>query len=240
MANSATTSGRQPIDEAFVRHVTATVLARLRQAAADSSASNSDVNRSAASSSPVGSLPVMDSNVLAMKVISASTIASLPANQVVKVSATAVVTPAAKDEAKRRGMTLHAVDAATNGVAADSNRVVTKDSVATEITGQKLTSRVMIEDQTGKHFDIAVIKQLQMRGVVTRKTKWLLTHRPFAVCAQCWRSGTVAAVAESLLSLDEMIRDLRPSVWIVDPARLGLPTIVSMIQRVEQASGGSP
>lgn len=176
---------QRPIDPAFIAAVARTVVERLRGGELDASAESPE------------------------RLITIETLGKYPDAGLVTAAHRAVVTPAAKEEAKRRGIT----------IASAAAPIV---SVATE------TETIHEDPLTG---------QLAQRGIALPSgTDVVWTDTPAIELVQRCKSGRVAVMISRLSDVARFSQELSPNCWILDKQHLNLTAAANVVARIVQAS----
>lgn len=158
---------------------------------------------------------------IAERLITVSTIAQLPRETAeLFVTSSAVVTPAARDEAASRGITINYGEPANQPTA-----------------HAPVTCRIV--DRNDPNRAAAVAAQLSRRAIALDDVTVILTDTPAReLYQQCAEQGKVAAMAGSLEEVTRFARELDATVWILDMQRLNLPAAANLIARI--ARNGRP
>lgn len=154
-------------------------------------------------------------------VITSATIANLTGTPTTLLVGTrAVVTPAAKDEAKTRNISIARVNTTSAVTARESD--IPKDE-ATFVIDTVLPERAE-----------AVNAQLDRRGIPTNsKRKVLLSDQPAAdVYEQCNAKGHRAVMVTHLADVDRFEQELSPTIWVLDMARLNFTAATNVAARI--------
>lgn len=188
------------IDSAFVARVVREVLARL--------------------------VPVPEHTELNCRLVTVQTIDELPANtERLSLVHAAVITPAARDEARRRGIELERGRPATNGDG-------TKRFAAAQ--AQPAPSFAIIDQQSPERAE-AVKHQLVRRGVHGGGTAQIvLSDTPAADSHRFSSQGRTAVMIRSLPDVDRFAAELAADVWVLDMHELTLVAAVNTAYRIIQ------
>lgn len=155
------------------------------------------------------------SSTPAVKLVTLETLRTLGSSAELRLAASAVVTPAAKEEARRRGI-----------------RLVTA------------TSEPSVEHSTpaaadGNAVDDVLLAQLMRRGVTLPSgvtLEWTRTPA-VAVCQHC-SAGKRAVMVTTYADVDRFFAELSPQVWILDAERLSLVAATNVATRIARISIG--
>lgn len=241
MNRSLATPREAPLDahsRAQIEAIVRAVLARLRDAApgADDCAQAPSHGTGGSGRQDRGG-PASEPVHLGGPVISVATIEALPPDiGKASVSATAVVTPAARDAARGRGLQLTiAAPPATSSAAAP---------------------RLLLADADCPLRLTAAVKQLQRRGVAVvpvavpelvaqlragGSTGLLLTDLPAPhVCDACRHESIRAAAVGSPDEAQAIAAAMDVNLWVVDMKRLPLARMLMLLQQLADAPTGSP
>lgn len=151
----------------------------------------------------------------AVKLVTLETLRSLGSSAELRLTASAVVTPAAKEEARRRGIRLVT---ATSEPAAEHSVPATAD---------------------GEFADDLLTAQLNRRGVTLPDgvdVVWTQTPA-VAVCQHC-SAGKRAVMVTTYADVDRFFAELSPQVWILDAERLSLVAATNVATRIARLSIG--
>lgn len=210
MSTAPTQPMTPSVDPAFIAAVVRQVIARLKsgvqQVAADAIAANEVAT--------------------AESVISVSTINELPSGtEVLRVSESAVVTPAACDEARWNGLKIQrgAEPTASTALNHRKERSVKADAIC--------SAEIVDRDATG--IGQAVWNQLGHRGITsTGGATVVLTARPAAeVISQC-RIGHDAIVVRSVGDVDRFAAETGADTFVIDTTESNLIAAVNIAARV--------
>ncbi|KAA5540447.1 hypothetical protein FYK55_20770 [Roseiconus nitratireducens] len=207
----STVSHHREPDPAMIARIAREVIRRLRNdpnAAADLAAGSSAVapeNKPAATT------------IVGKRLITVETLRAHADTSELVAAPGAVITPAARDEAKRRGIAI--VSASTSRQASPHNA-----------TGDRANGPV------GQH-DCELAGQLQRRGVrLPGGVKVIWTDRPAAeVCRRC-QSGDRATMVGTFTDVDRFAAELAPTVWVLDRTKLNLTAAVNAAVRIAQVA----
>ncbi len=199
MSSPPLTAADAAIDPATIAEIVRRVLARLRTS---------------------------DHHVSTIKLVTAETVIAAAANKrTILVSTKSVVTPAARDEAKRLGVLLEAMVQPTG----------TADRVSSNAT-------LGMIDTTAASAVESVIAGLARRGIPAvagyAATMVVMTDEPAKQTYHYSSSGTRrAAMLSELSQVSRFQRELAPDVWVIDKTQMGLPTIVNTVAMIARFSG---
>lgn len=199
MPKDAQATRNESIDPAMVAAITREVIARLQAA--------SKTNDSAASISD--------------RIITVNTIEQLPGSPTqVFIAPGAIVTPAAGDEARRRGIHL-------------------QRTIAVPRDQQPSDARLEITDSANPQRASAVREQLDRRGESISSARIVLSDTPaHDVYQRCAERGEIAVMIQSISDVERFADELSPAVWVLDMQRMNIPAAVNTIARIAQI--GSP
>lgn len=200
----------QTIDTTFVALVVSQVIARLK---AQSNANQTNTGNSAV--------------VISDHVVTAATIEKIPGTpSEIFVNEKSIVTPAARDEAKLRGMTI--------------NRSVTVPPAQTPShpnshhSHNKQTNNPALEiiDRQDADRSASIKAQLSRRGVTSLNDVIILSDTPAAEVYQQCHSGRRAAMLGAIADVDRFVVEMKPNVWVLDMKRMNLIAAVNVIVRI--------
>lgn len=178
------------------------------------------------------------------RLITVETLNVLPSGcRGVVVPARAVITPAAKDEAKQRGVQIQCVDRER------------QDPTAERTSGSagQSSSRVRIADADDAARGQGLAAQLLSRGRAVRsgtvdealaevagspnQVAVILSNEPAAIVCRACRSERVRAAAiDSHQQLERVSIALRPNVWVLDMQRISIPQAAALADRCARSA----
>jgi len=150
------------------------------------------------------------------RIITANTLEKITSATQIFIAPEAVVTPSARDEARRRGITI--------------NRTV-------EVLPDQQPNHAKLEitDTASPERADAVRKQLARRGDALGAAKIVLSDTPARdVHQQCTADGEVAVMISSVTDVRRFAVELSPTVWVLDMERLNIPAAVNAIAQITQ------
>ena len=130
------------------------------------------------------------------------------------VSNTAVITPAAQDEATRRGI------------------VITRDCRPARLDQHVLN--VNIEDPQNPQRAQAVTQQLKRRGIQIANFKIVLSDCPANELFRQISQGERAVMINQLADVTRFANQFEPNLWVLDMERLNLAAAVNAIAKIAQ------
>ena len=144
------------------------------------------------------------------KIITAQTIQELSGQPAqVFVSPTAVITPAARDEARHR-------------------KIAIQRTVQLSPEQRPDHQRLEISDYAQPERAEAVRQQLAIRGITTGSAKIVLTDTPAReVHFQCTRNNETAVMIGAYSDIRRFSEELSPTLWVLDMKRLNLSAAVN-------------
>ncbi len=149
---------------------------------------------------------------ITQRVVTAQTIEQIKESvRSVAIRSDAVVTPAAKDAARQRGITLQRC----------TQRINKKNY------GEHQQPNHLIDTDDPNRREI-VESQLRRRGVVEMHTRIVLTDSPAATVIREVNGGEVAVMVSSLDEVDRFAAECNPTSWVLDMKRLNLPGAVNV------------
>lgn len=186
------------IDPAQVAAIAREVIARLKSS---SSTNQSNTNQTAAS--------------IDDRVITARTIEQLTGNPTqLFVSPGAVVTPAARDEARQRGITIN-------------------HTVKLPPDQQTHQTRLEITDTANPQRARAVHTQLSKRGISNGSARVVLSDAPARdVHRQCTAHRERAVMVTSPADVRRFADELAPTVWVLDMKRLNITAAANVVTEI--------
>ena len=201
MAHDANHSLISAIDPAFVDRIVREVIARLQQ-------TDQNITTTGGTTASIGD-----------KIVTANTITTVTGTpSQIFVAPNAVVTPAAYDAARERGIEISKTTAVP----------------PTQQPQQRTdTNHQEIIDGTKPERAASLAAQLARRGVRTLGTRIVLSDTPAAdlydcITTQACRAAMVATIAD----VDRFQRELQPDVWVLDMERMNLTTAVNVAARI--------
>ena len=147
------------------------------------------------------------------RVISLETIQAHQTTQLA-IAPSAVVTPAASDEARRRGITIQRID-----------------QPATR-TNQSTTYSVIDADNPKRAE--TVHDQLQRRGASPNSATVVLSDTPAAEVHRQMLAGKRATMVAAVADVPRFAAELDPQVWVLDMKRLNIPAAVNTVAKIAQ------
>lgn len=201
---------QQQIDPAFFAAIVREVIARLKKG---------DGPLLAGPNKEVGRKRV---KTLLDGVISVETLTRLDATPTqVFIGPNAIVTPAAKDEARLLGLTLtRTSDAPTIEQPVSDSQIPLLDSQITDTTNPDRAATVQ--------------QQLSLRGVCLGSTEVVLSDSPAREVYQHCSKGQRAVMIASIADVHRFADELNPTIWVLDMQRLNLPAAVNAIAQITQ------
>ncbi len=182
------------------------------------------------------------------RVVTAGTIGALPSStRRIEVVSNAVVTPAARDEARNRGITLthgwggaststsptNATSSATSTSTADPEGVTSVRGV----TANPATARFGLRDRERPERGEAVRSQLERRGVTCGEhTTIVLSDHPAAATHEEASGGRRVATVRRLTDVDRFAAELGPECWVLDMIDLSPVAAVNAARRILQTA----
>ncbi|TWU56198.1 hypothetical protein [Rubripirellula reticaptiva] len=161
----------------------------------------------------IARLKASQSVVVESKIIDAKTIGQYAVGATITIAARAIVTPAAKDEAKQRNIT------------------ITRDAVITQESIGKPSCSVKIMDSDHQRAE-SVEAQLVRRGINLAAASVVLSDAPALEVASQFGSGKRAVMIGSLDDVNRFGREVDPQVWVLDMKRLNLIAAVNVISAI--------
>ena len=166
----------------------------------------------------VARLRRQDNTICNAQVISLETIQAHPSTQLT-VASSAVVTPAARDEARRRGITIQRVDET-----AKPTKLSTPDNI--------------IDTDNPKRAE-TVHDQLQRRGVSLGAATIVLSDAPAAEVYRQIVAGKRAAMVATLADVPRFAIEIDPEVWVLDMKTLNIPAAANTVAMIAQQGSAS-
>lgn len=157
------------------------------------------------------------------RIITASTLEQISGNpSQLSVPANALITPAARDEARRRGISL------------------TRSADPQQPTEQAHHARLEISDSADPARAEALRTQLARRGVGDIAATVVLSDTPAReVHHQCAARGNVAVMISDVTDVGRFAGELSPNVWVLDMKKLNLTAAVNAVAHITRF-GNSP
>jgi hypothetical protein len=200
------------IDPAWIATVVREVIAQINQ---HNSPTNLEAN--------------IKTNPLPEKVVSVATIDSLPGSpSEIVIAAKAVVTPAAHDEARLRGITIRRSDAQT--------QIQTEiPNPGPEQSTQQRTQPNEILDVSKPERAASMLAQLARRGITTIGCKIVLSETPaIDVFRLCHNEKQRAVLLCNISDVQRFASELPVDVWVLDMKRMNLMTAVNAAVQISQ------
>ena len=149
---------------------------------------------------------------ISQRVVTAQTIEQIKGSvRSVTIRSDAVVTPAAKDAARQRGITLQRCTQRINKKNYDEH--------------QQPTHLIDTDDPNRREI---VESQLRRRGLAEMHTRIVLTDSPAATVIREVNGGEVAVMVSSLDEVGRFAAECNPTSWVLDMKRLNLPGAVNV------------
>ncbi len=191
-----------PIDPALVAKIVGQVIAQLQT----TKQQETQANNTAASISD--------------KIVTATTIESLTGTPAqIFVAPQAVITPAAYDAARGRGIEINKTTAVPPA----------QQPTANSTNDQKIIDT----KQPARAASLAT--QLARRGLQTIGSQIVLSDTPAADLHRCIANQSLrAAMVSTIVDVDRFQRELEPEVWVLDMGRMNLSTAVNVAARIAQ------
>ncbi|PAY15655.1 hypothetical protein CKO51_30795 [Rhodopirellula sp. SM50] len=217
------------------------VIRRLRE-------SDSPVPNSSAPNSSAPSAPASPSPSGGEKLITIETLDRYASTGQIFAVAGAVITPAAREEAAQRGITIQyaapsgAVPSTTSSSTTSSSGAANAQADRSPPTGTP-APQPLVPDSLGN--------QLARRGItLPADVEILWTDEPAAEVYRRCSGGQRAAMVSALSDVERFAGELSPNVWVLDRQKLNLVAAVNVAARiarcpapdasaVSQTSGGS-
>ncbi|MGB7326075.1 MAG: hypothetical protein WBD31_14480 [Rubripirellula sp.] len=158
--------------------------------------------------------------VVESKIIDAKTIGQYAVGATITIAAKAIVTPAAKDEAKQRNIT------------------ITRDTVASQKTVGERSSGGKIMDSDPLRAE-SVEAQLVRRGIKLAAASVVLSDTPAVEVANQFGSGKRAVMIGSIDDVNRFGSEVDPQVWVLDMKRLNLIAAVNVISAIARFRSAS-
>ncbi|MCG8649552.1 MAG: hypothetical protein MI861_06955 [Pirellulales bacterium] len=157
------------------------------------------------------------------RLITAETIARVSGSpSALRLPPRAVVTPAARDEAQRRGIRLQI----------QQDRQASQATPTARENSSAATPPTIMDHQHPERAQ-AVLAQLAKRGVQPGNTPILLSQTPaLDVHHLCSTQAQRAVMIGSLADVERFAVELDPTVWVIDMARVNLVAAVNIIARI--------
>lgn len=182
------------LDPAWVAEITRRVLARLA------------LHRGPADRAPADHDHPHPKQLITQQTIRQTTTQNL------KVAATAIITPAALDEARGRGIVIERLCGPVGSV---------REPQSATILDSEHPDRGM-----------AVEQQLRRRGIHPGGLTVVLTDHPARDVYEHTGNGQRAAMVTAIGDVERFAAELNPTVWVLDMKRLNLPMAVNAIAKI--------
>ena len=204
--NNANHSSTPAIDPAFIQQIVRTVIARLQQL--ETRQLDTHTNATAAS--------------IGAKVVTSQTIASIKGTpSQIFVTPRTVVTPAAYDAARERGIEITKTTAVPP---AQRPQQPTSNNDGQQIIDRSNPARAE-----------SLVRQLALRGITTLPWQIVLTDTPAAELHHCKSTRSCrAAMVATITDVDRFHRELEPELWVLDMGRMNLIQAVNVAVRIAQ------
>ncbi len=178
--------------------------------------------------------------VIADRVVTVATIEQLPsATREVAIAVNALVTPAAADEAKQRGITMVRRTANESQTASQVN-VHRGPRTPPDVSTGEPHGEVTIVDGERTERAEGIIAQLTRRGIaVSAGPRIVLSDHPAKTVHQETVAGRRAAMVRRYSDVDRFANELRPNCWVLDMIDLNPIAAVNTAQRILQRGSGA-
>ena len=152
------------------------------------------------------------------KVVSVTTIENIPeAKKRISIRPGTIVTPAARDEAKKRSITI--------------THTTTRETEQQPTT----TTDSAIVDTANPERAESLVAQLRRRGIASPSTQIILSETPARdVYEQCSRHGQRGVMVMSIADVDRFAVELSPTAWVLDMTRLNLIAATNIVAKIAQ------
>jgi hypothetical protein len=211
----------RPADQRdFVQRIVREVIARL----ANPHLPSSDPSSSAPSSRDTTSRDRASAVIVAERIVTARTISGIAGTPTqIAVPPTAVITPAARDEARRRGITI------------ETNRGKEQQVTSGDRAAPNECDGAAIRDTDNPQRAAAVTRQLAGRGIKKINARVVLSDTPaLEVHRSCTQDHQRSVMIASLADVDRFANELNPTLWVIDMARMNLTMAVNIIARIQR------
>jgi hypothetical protein len=152
------------------------------------------------------------------RLITLETIERHDAGQLV-IDESAVITPAARDEARRRGIAIQRLH-------------------KTKITTNRQTDTSIADTDDPNRAD-TVLHQLGRRGAKLGTAKVILSDTPASETHKQIISGNRATMVTAIADVERFAGELDPNVWVLDMKRLNIPAAVNTVVKISQLGSRS-
>lgn len=153
------------------------------------------------------------------KVIDTRALETIASGTTVTIDPKAVVTPAARDEAKQKNITLH------------RSRLASGEAVP--------TNEIELEDHNPDRL-AAAKSQLSRRGIRYIGTRVVMSDTPAAEVASQFKRGRVAVMVGSIADVSRFANEIVADVWVVDMKRNHLIASVNLIAAIARTTQTRP
>ncbi|MGI9471959.1 MAG: hypothetical protein ACR2NZ_10525 [Rubripirellula sp.] len=212
MNQDAITQRNLSMDSAKVAEIAREVIAQLAKSSSKVVSNSQDTSDSEATSSTRATATVIDAKVITAQII--ESISGTPEKAFVLPSA--VITPAAKDAARHRGMTLER----TIDLPADQ---------------RPHPSQIEIIDYADPERADAIRQQVARRGITSGTAKVVLSETPAKeVYFQCAKQQQVAVMITSIADIVRFADEVSPTVWVLDMQKLNFTATVNAVAQIIQ------
>lgn len=164
--------------------------------------------------------PGNDGPSITSRVIDTKIIETITSGSTVTIDRKAVVTPAARDEAKQKNITLH------------RSRLT---SIKTESSDIEYDATGELKDNNNDRLTAAK-EQLARRGIRRIGTRVVMSDTPAAEVASLFKSGRVAVMVGSIEDVSRFADEIVADVWVVDMKRNHLIAAVNLIAAIARTT----
>tara|TARA_R110002049_G_scaffold4601_5_gene32653 strand:- start:911091 stop:911744 length:654 start_codon:yes stop_codon:yes gene_type:complete len=164
-----------------------------------------------------------DAYTINERVVTIATLDRMPnTSKQINVPPNAIVTPAARDEARQRNIVI------VRGTTQQTNKQSTGPS------GNEST-RCGIQDALQPQRAASIAAQLTRRGIGLPKATILLSETPGRdVYEQCSQHGQRSVMVTSLVDIDRFDAELSPTSWVLDMTRMNFIAATNAAARIAQ------
>jgi hypothetical protein len=166
-----------------------------------------------------------------VRLVTVSTVTQVAASAepVLLIDGRSVITPSARDEAKRMGVVFRCADAANT--ASQTKPTYAELSSTAQASPQTLS----ILDSTERNWIDGMVAALNRRGIAASRGESIplivITDRPGVTTYEYCRQGRRAVSIGDLADVDRFAGELSPEIWVIDTQRVNLPLAINIAAR---------
>lgn len=227
------------IDQAYIARVVRQVIARLKQPGMPL---GTGTPQGTGTTLPAATRTNQTAASISDKIVTANLVEQLAGKpSQVFVGSKAIITPAAKDVAKQRGITItRSVELPKSQIPAQVSANTTSSASTNTTASPVTTSRGKTSSTTTQNITdtqdpgraIAVAQQLSRRGIQSGSAQIVLSDTPAADVFRLCSGGQRAAMVGSTNDVSRFANELQPTVWVIDMKQMNLIAAVNAAAQI--------